>query len=83
MRGLPPTCTVDAGTKFVPVTVMVVGVDVPVVTALGLSESVPGTGSLTAIAAEADAPPPGAGLTAATLMLPADERSLAVSWKVS
>jgi hypothetical protein len=83
VRRLPPTCTVDAGRKFVPVTVMVVGVDVPVLTTLGLSESVLGTGLLTAIAADADAPPPGAGLTAVTLMMPADERSPAVSWKAS
>jgi hypothetical protein len=62
---------------------MVVGVDVPVVITFGLSESVTGTGLFTAIDADADAPPPGAGLTAATLIVPGDARSAVVRIAVS
>ncbi len=65
--------------KFDPVTVIVVGVDVPCVTVLGLRVIGPGSPLLTAIEAAAEDPPPGVGLAATIDKLPCEAKSAAVS----
>ena len=65
-RALPFTWITVLGTKFAPVTVMLVGVAVPVLTMFGVTRIDPGEGLLTARVAEGEVPPPGAGVTAVT-----------------
>ena len=74
-----PTSTVDVGRKFVPVTVTVVGVAVPVNTNAGDTVmGPPGAGLFTATIAAVDVPPPGAALTAVRERLPVAAKSAAV-----
>ena len=80
MRATPPNITVEVGTKFVPVTVIVVGNVVPVNTSEGESFSAkPGTGLLTATVVEAEVPPPGEAFTAVRARLPVLATSAAVN----
>lgn len=75
VRALLPTYTVLVGRKFTPLTVIKRGVVPPVRTVAGERDKAPGTGLLTGNETAAEVPPPGVGLAAANVRLPALTRS--------
>ena len=76
-RAVPFHSTVDADTKFVPVTVNVKPAP-PAEAEFGLNDIAVGTGLSTANASPLDVPPPGAGLETVTVAVPPVATSAAV-----
>ena len=77
VRGLPFHCTTEEGTKFEPLTVKV-NAAVPTITELGLREVIAGAGLSIGSVSAFDVPPPGAGVTTVTAVLPVLATSAAV-----
>jgi hypothetical protein len=78
----PFHCTVELETKFVPLTVSVNAAP-PALAIAGLRLDIDGTGLFTVKVCALELPPPGAGLTTVTLIVPAAAMSAAVIAAVS
>jgi hypothetical protein len=76
VRAVPPHCTMEPWTKFVPVTVKVKAIS-PGVAREGERELSPGVGLLMVKVNALEVPPPGAELNTVTCAVPADATSLA------